>query len=70
MPYGKGLRYGKYNLRGQSCGSTFNIHQDVLKIRNLLHKWGFVDFQMVGTVSDFALEMSRIKHCEAIYSSC
>ena len=42
----------------------------ILKSDHLLHKMGLADSQMVSTVSDFALEMSRIKHCEAIYSSC
>ena len=39
------LRYGKDESRGQSCGSPLNIHQDILKSGNLLHKQGFVDSQ-------------------------
>ena len=46
----KALRYDKDDSRGQSCGSTLNIHQDVLKSRNLLHKLGFVDYQYGTTV--------------------
>ena len=72
VPHLKALRYGIYETRGLNCDSTFSIFQDVLKIANLLQstKMGLVDSQMVGTVCDFALEISRIKHCEAIYSSC
>ena len=40
MPQWKALRYGKDDSREQSCGSTFIIHQDILKSENLLHKRG------------------------------
>ena len=46
----KALRYGKDDSRGQTCGSTLNIHQDVLKSGNLQHKQGFVDSQFGTTV--------------------
>ena len=46
----KALRYGKDDSRGQSCGSTLNIHQDVLKSGNLLYKWGFFDSQFGITI--------------------
>ena len=34
----KALRYGKYETRGLSCGSTSSICQEILKSDNLLHK--------------------------------
>ena len=37
-------------LRGQICGNTLNIYQDILKSGNLLHKQGFVDSQSSSTV--------------------
>ena len=46
VPQWKALRCGKYEPRGLSCGSTFNICQDVLKSANLIHKQGFVNSQM------------------------
>ena len=51
VPNLKALRYNKDDSRGQSCGSTFNIHQDGLKSGNLLHKRGFVDSQFGATVT-------------------
>ena len=33
-----------------SCGSTFNICQDTLKIEKLLHKQGLVETQLLRTV--------------------
>ena len=49
-PHWKALRFGKDNSRWQSFGSTLNIHQDVLKSGNLLHKRAFVDSQFGTTV--------------------
>ena len=49
----KALNCNEYEPRGLSCGSTLNIHQDVLKSENLLHKQGFVDFQFGTTLSLF-----------------
>ena len=46
----KALKYGKNETRGLICGSTSSICQDALKSINLLHKFGFVDSQMVGAV--------------------
>ena len=46
----KALRYGKDDSTGLSCGSTLNIHQEVLESGNLLHKRGFVDSQFGTTV--------------------
>ena len=41
MPHCKALRYGKYEPRGISCGSIFDICPDVLKRANLFHEKGF-----------------------------
>ena len=49
IPHWRALRCGKDDTRGQSCGSTLNIHQDILKIGNLLHKWGYFDIQFGNT---------------------
>ena len=46
----KTLIHGRDGSRGLSCGSTFSICQDALKIDTLLHKWGFVDSQMKTTI--------------------
>ena len=43
VPHWKALRYGKDDWRGHCCCSTLNIHQDILKSDNLLHKRGFVE---------------------------
>ena len=43
IPHLKDLRYGKYEKRGLSFGSTSSICQGILKSDNLLHKQGFVD---------------------------
>ena len=51
VPHWKALGSGKHEASGLSCGSTLNIHQDILKRRNLLHKWGFVDSQFGTTVT-------------------
>ena len=50
VPHCKAFRYGKEDSRGQSCGSTLYINEDVLKSRNLLYKQGFVDSQFGTTV--------------------
>ena len=50
VPHWKALRYGRYESRGLSCGSTFSICQDILKIENLLHKQGLVETQLLRTV--------------------
>ena len=50
VPHLKALRYGIYERRGLSCGSTSSICQDFLKSDNLLPKPGFVDSQMRTTV--------------------
>ena len=55
-PDWKALRYGKGDSRGQSCGSTLNTHQDVLKSGNLLHKQGFFDSQFGTTVIYLSIE--------------
>ena len=39
IPHLKALRYGIYETRGFSCGSTSSICQGILKSGNLLHKW-------------------------------
>ena len=46
----KALRYGIYEKRGLSCGSTPSICQGILKSGNLLHKWGSVKTQLSHTV--------------------
>ena len=38
----------------ETCGSTLNIHQDVLNSGNLLHKRDFVDSQFGTTVSKYS----------------
>ena len=48
-------------MRGQSCVSTLNIHQNVLKNGNLLHKQGFVDSQFVTTV-EMLLGPKKLHH--------
>ena len=51
VPHWKVLKYGKYEPKGPSCGTTFNICQDVLKSDNLLHHKlkGFIDSKMKTT---------------------
>ena len=56
VPHWKDLRYGKDEIRGLTRGSISRICQDVLKSVNLLHNWGFVDSQMVGTVFEFGAQ--------------
>ena len=56
-PHLKGLRYGKYESRGLSCGWTYSICQDVMKSDNLLHKWGFVDSLSQATHSARILDL-------------
>ena len=51
VPHWKALKYGKDDSRGLSCGSTLNIHQEVLKNENLLHTRGFPDSQFGNTVA-------------------
>ena len=55
VPYLKALRFGIYEIRGLSCGSTSSICQDFLKSDNLLHKQDFVDFLLQTTVVDWHL---------------
>ena len=57
VPHWNALRYGKDDSRGLSCGSALNIHQDVLKSGNLLHKQEFVDSQFDTTVIRYLLEI-------------
>ena len=61
IPYWKALRYGKDESRGLRCGSTFNVHQDLLKSCNLLHKRGFVDSQSNSTICKIS---SRLLPCK------
>ena len=49
----KPLVVTKDEIRDLSCGSTLGICQCILKIAYLLHKQGFVDSQMVTTVSKY-----------------
>ena len=49
VPHLKALRYGKDDSKGQSCGSTFNICQGILKIEDLLHEKGLVETQLLRT---------------------
>ena len=70
MPHLKALRYGIYEARLPSCGSTSSICQAILKSVNLTHKqgyvktqlicivpgWNFGDFQQVQKVTYFHLE--------------
>ena len=51
VPRWKALKYGKYDKRRLSCGSTLSICQDVLKSINLLHSRDLVDSQTVTTVN-------------------
>ena len=53
VPYRKSLKYGIYERRGLSCGSTSSICQDFLKSDNLLHKQGFVDFLLQTIVNHY-----------------
>ena len=55
-PIGEPTRYGKYDSRVFSCGSTSSICQDVLKSDNLLHKRGSVDSQFGSSVSSYSLD--------------
>ena len=50
VPHLKALKYGKYEVKGLRCDSTFSICKSVLKSDNLLHKWGFVDSLLQTTV--------------------
>ena len=50
VPHWKALRCGKDDSRELSCGSTLNIHQDVLKSGNILYRRGFVDYQSSSIV--------------------
>ena len=51
VPRLKALKYGKYETRWLSCGSTSSICQEVLKSGNLLHKQGFVETQSLLNVN-------------------
>ena len=51
VPHLKAAKYGIYETRGLSCDNASSICQDVLKIDNLLHRWGFVKIQSSGTVN-------------------
>ena len=59
VPHWKALRYGKYELSGQSCDSTLKIHQEVLKSVILLHKRGIVNSLTHTTVH----EKTRAFYC-------
>ena len=50
VPHLKALRYGIFERRGLSCGSTSSNSQGVIKSDNLLHKQDFVDSEMKTTV--------------------
>ena len=50
-PHLKAHRYGIYETRSLSCGSTSNIYQSIMKSGNLLHKWAFVKIQMLCTAA-------------------
>ena len=65
VPHLKGLRYGKDESRGLSCGCTSSICQDVMKSDNLLHKWGFVDSLLQTIVKSlFDIQMTQMQvHC-------
>ena len=54
VPHLKALRWGKFESKEVSCGSTFIICPSALKSANLLHEQGFVDSQMVATVHPLA----------------
>ena len=55
----------KDDSREKSCGSTLNIHQEILKSENLLHKQGFVGSQFGTTITpnflSFFVKMIDIK---------
>ena len=58
-------RYSKDDSRGQSYRTTLNIHQDILKSGNLLHEWGFVDFQFdttVSTLTKYVKSLRELQH--------
>ena len=60
MPHLKALRYGIYETRGLSCGSTSSICQGILKSGNLLQKLVFVKTLSLRTVLNyFALQLYR-----------
>ena len=54
----KACRWDEYEPRGLSCGSAFNIFQDILKSDNLLDKQGFVDSQTK------ILSLKQLKDCK------
>ena len=49
VPNLKALRYGIYEARGLSCGSTSTICQGIMKSGNLLNQQGFVKTQSLRT---------------------
>ena len=57
VPYLKGLRYGKDESRGISCGCTSSICQDVMKRDTLLRNQGFVDSLLQTTLRFFSLSI-------------
>ena len=58
VPHWKAFRNSKDDSRGQSCGSTLNILQDILKSGNLLQEMGFVDSQF-GTTEYVAINFYK-----------
>ena len=62
-------------LRGLSCGSTLNIHQDILKDGNFLHTQGFADSQSSSVVSYPFLRLCQLQNQQKFkicfsYSKC
>ena len=51
VPHFKGLVNGKVEPRQLECTSTFTIQTSLLCIGRLLYKSGFVDSQLLRTVS-------------------
>ena len=62
VPHRKGLRYGKYESRGLSCGCTSSISQYVMKSDKALHIRSFVDSLLQTTVCDHRPNMLKT-HC-------
>ena len=51
VPHFKASVNAKVELWRLACGGTFTIQTSLLKIGYLLHKWGFVATEVVGTVT-------------------
>ena len=64
-PHLKALSSGDYKPRGQSCGSTLNICQGVLKSAILLSNWGCVKPQLIHTVNKENLHIQQTPNAEA-----